>query len=114
MPKIADIIAPEIDEDIRIPGVDPEGVKNDSWDPNIENSGFSFDLSILKTPTGDGSIDSYLDHPLNPNGSRGIAQMLRGATGFVGELKFALVDIILGYFNFTREKVSNYADTIRQ
>lgn len=69
-----------------------------------ESSGLSIDFSFLKTPTGEGSIEDYLQHPLNRNGSRGVAQMLRGFTGFAGSLNLAIIDITLGAFETLKEK----------
>lgn len=61
------------------------------------------DVSILFSKTGDGSIESYIDHPLNNKKSRGMAQILRGLTGIAGELDYAIIDIALGSFQYTRE-----------
>ena len=69
-----------------------------------EEPGFSLNLAWLRTPTGEGSIDDYIDHPLNFMKSRGFAQILRGATGFFGNLKLAVIDIVLGAFQFAKEK----------
>lgn len=66
--------------------------------------GIKFNLTWLRTPTGDGSIDDYMDHPLNFFKSRGFAQMLRGLTGFFGNLKLAVIDIALGGFQFAKER----------
>ena len=63
---------------------------------------FSFDF--LRTPTGAGSIEEYIDHPLNADSSRGVAQMLRGFTGIAGDLKLAILDIALGFINVLKEK----------
>ena len=71
---------------------------------NIEQkTGFSGQRSIfdiLKTKTGQGSIDNYIDSPLNFNKSEGVAQILRGFTGFLGSLDYAILDIILGGLKF--------------
>lgn len=71
-----------------------------------EPKGSNFDFGImekLRTPTGEGSIEDYLDHPLNFAKSRAIAQILRGATGFCGDLKLAIVDVTMGIFNLSKE-----------
>lgn len=65
------------------------------------------DLSIILAKTGPGDIDDYLKHPLNRSGSRGIAQILRGVTGILGETDFAIVDMALGALEFTKEKKQN-------
>lgn len=69
----------------------------------IENNN-GFDFSILMTPTGEGAIEDYLDHPLNFNKSHGMAQILRGLTGIVGDLKLAIIDIGLGTLRLFKEK----------
>jgi hypothetical protein len=70
-----------------------------------EKTGFNFDLSWLKTETGPGEIEDYINHPFNPIKSKGIAQVLRGLAGFLGmSLKFAIVDILMGILNFVRER----------
>ena len=58
----------------------------------------------LKTPTGPGGIESYINHPLNAKSSRGVAQMLRGFTGLFGALDLAVIDIALGGFAVMQEK----------
>lgn len=58
-----------------------------------ENS-FSFDF--IKAKTGEGSIEDYLEHPLNFNHSKGMGRMIRGLTGLFGDLDLAIVDIMIG------------------
>lgn len=77
--------------------------------PVEEESKLQFDFSFLLAKTGEGSVDSYIDHPLNFSRSKGIAQILRGATGLVGELDLAVVDIGVGAFNVFREGRKNVA-----
>lgn len=62
------------------------------------------DFSWIKTKTGPGSVDDYVDHPLNFSESRGVAQVLRGASGLVGSLDLAVIDIVIGAFNTARER----------
>lgn len=62
------------------------------------------DLSFLKAKTGSGSVDEYLNHPLNFKKSAGTAQMIRGFTGLFGDLDLAVVDITLGAFELAKEK----------
>ena len=83
---------PDIEE-INMPGVEeaaPGGIK--------------FDLGFLATKTGPGSVNDYIDHPLNFKQSKGMAQMIRGFTGLAGELDLAIVDITLGAFQFVKEE----------
>ena len=63
-----------------------------------------FDFGFLKAKTGEGSIDSYMDHALNFKKSRGVAQIIRGFTGLLGELDLAVIDITLGAFQTMKEK----------
>jgi hypothetical protein len=74
-----------------------------------EEKGFTFDFSILFTKTGEGSIESYIEHPLNFNKSKGFAQLLRGLTGlaqalFGTGLDLAIIDVGLGLVNITKER----------
>lgn len=61
-------------------------------------------INFLKSPTGEGSIESYIDSPLNFNNSKGLAQVLRGLTGLIGNLDFALIDVTMGTLNYFKEK----------
>lgn len=65
---------------------------------------------IFSAETGEGSIGDYLQHPMNFNQSQGLAQMLRGLTGIVGNLNLAIIDVVMGALRFSREKkaVINY------
>ena len=52
---------------------------------------------LLTAQTGPGTVEDYLDHPLNWSHSVGLAQAIRGFVGLVGnELRLAIVDIIFG------------------
>lgn len=78
-------------------------------DPNLDVNaqdlyGPSIDLSWIRAKTGPGSIEDYINHPLNGTGSRGVAQILRGATGLAGDLDLALIDIGLGLVEVIKEK----------
>ena len=82
---------------------DPEPFEDDFDDPG-DPQPIRFDFGFLKTPTGPGPIDEYLDHPLNATGSRGMAQIIRGCTGFAGSLDLAIIDITLGALQLVKEK----------
>ena len=69
----------------------------------------NFDFSFLRAKTGEGDISEYLNHALNFNKSKGVAQMLRGFTGLLGELNLAVIDITLGAFQFAKEKSGSVA-----
>ena len=63
-----------------------------------------FNFDFLRVPTGEGAIEDYIDHPLNAEQSKGVAQILRGFTGIAGDLKLAILDITLGFINVLKEK----------
>lgn len=80
---------------------------NSMPDMNIEveqKQGFNLDLGFLKSPTGAGSIDDYIEHPMNFFRSRGLGQVLRGLTGLVGSLDLAIIDVVLGAMQFLKER----------
>ena len=64
-------------------------------------------LEILKKPTGKGQVEDYLDHPLNVNRSYGLGQAIRGLSGLLGSLDYAVVDIVLGVFRALMEGRKN-------
>lgn len=61
---------------------------------------------VLTSETGDGSIDDYLDHPMNFKKSKGIAQILRGVTGIGLNLRLAIIDIGFGALRFSKERTN--------
>lgn len=64
-------------------------------------------LEYLKTPTGEGSIEEYMEHSLNFNKSRGMAQIIRGFTGFLGQnLNLAIVDVAIGVLDLVKTNKS--------
>lgn len=87
---------------------DAEGVHVDG--DNGGGLGGRFDLSILKSRTGEGPVEEYINHPLNFNSSRAVARILRGATGLIGELDFALADIAFGLLEYMRGRSGVKAD----
>lgn len=89
----------QIDDDINVPGRIIEGLKDIPSPP--PGGGI---LDVLKTPTGGGAVSSYLDHPLNFAKSEGLAQVIRGITGFLGDTAFAVVDVIFGLIRFAWER----------
>jgi hypothetical protein len=58
---------------------------------------------ILTAETGEGSIGDYIEHPMNFNNSKGLARILRGLTGIIGNLSLAIIDIGLGVLEFSKE-----------
>jgi hypothetical protein len=69
-----------------------------------QSQGIGIDLSILKSQTGEGSVSDYLEHPLNFNKSNGLARILRGLTGIMGNLNLAIIDIVVGTLEFFKER----------
>jgi hypothetical protein len=67
-------------------------------------------IEMLKKETGEGSIASYEHHPLNRNGDNNISQIIRGCTGMLGNLNFAILDIVLGSMGFVKDKQNNVND----
>ena len=65
------------------------------------------DLSFLAAPTGSGTIEEYVDHPLNFDRTKSTARILRGLTGICGELNYALIDIGLGVIEKIKERGYN-------
>lgn len=62
------------------------------------------DLSFLKAQTGPGDVADYVNHPLNFAKSEGLGQVIRGLTGMLGEMRYAIVDIIMGAMRFSQER----------
>ncbi len=69
-----------------------------------EPRGFSLNLSWLKAQTGEGTIEERLNHPLNPESSMGVAQIIRGVEGLLGDLGLAIIDIVFGGIRLMEEK----------
>lgn len=72
--------------------------------PMDEPQGRGIDLSFLKAKTGEGSIESYIEHPMNFNRSKSLGQVIRGFTGLIGALDLAIIDIVVGALNFSKER----------
>lgn len=63
-----------------------------------------FVSKMLTATTGVGSIESYLDHPMNFSKSLGLAQIIRGLSGLIGSLDLAMIDVVMGGLRFSKEK----------
>jgi len=59
---------------------------------------------LLKSPTGEGDITQYLEHPLNYHESVAMAKIIRGMTGLLGNLNLAIVDIFVGLLQYLFER----------
>ena len=83
-----------------------EGIENEEVQApeEIQENRLKFDTSFLLTKTGENGIEHYLEHPLNFSKSKGLAQVLRGATGLFGALDLAIIDIVVGMLQFAKEK----------
>lgn len=78
----------------------PEELLSPKPDEVPAQGGFKLDFSWLMKETGPGEIEDYIDHPLNFNASKGLAQIIRGVAGFIGngsQLKLAVVDVLFGF-----------------
>lgn len=64
-------------------------------------------INMLKSETGEGTIQSYNNHPLNIKSNNYVSQIIRGMTGMLGSLNFAILDIILGGLGFAKETKEN-------
>lgn len=63
---------------------------------------FSRIVDLFKVETGPGELKDYIDCPMNFDRSEGLAQILRGASGFIGAnfLRSALLDIVVGWWRW--------------
>ncbi len=64
---------------------------------------------LLQIPTGVGSLEEYINSPLNFDGSEGLARILRGLAGFIGAdvVRSAVVDIIFGLIQWVGGRVKH-------
>lgn len=86
-----------------------EGGQNQEFTqaPEVEEQQlFRERFKFLFTKTGAGSVGDYVDHPLNFDGSQGMAQMIRGATGFFNDLDIAIIDIVVGFFRWRGGRIN--------
>jgi hypothetical protein len=56
----------------------------------------------LKAKTGSGSIEEYMEHPMNFTHNKAMARIIRGATGLFGALDLAIIDIGVGALELFR------------
>jgi hypothetical protein len=96
-----------IDSNIAAAAVEGEVVQ--SVENSVEGYKPGFQVpEILKAKTGAGSVEDYMQHPLNFAKDMGLARVIRGATGILGALDLAIIDICVGLLEFFkgRKKVS--------
>lgn len=75
-------------------------IDNKQEEVKKDNNLFEF---VIKTETGSGAINDYMDHSLNFNKSKSIALIIRALTGYFGALNLAIIDLLMGMFNLTKE-----------
>ncbi len=91
-------------EDINEVTQTEENTQEEMTQEVTEKQKLNFDLSFLQAKTGAGSIEDYIEHPMNIGKSKGMAQLIRGFTGLFGALDLAIIDIVVGMMQFTKEK----------
>jgi hypothetical protein len=94
--SLSDVVTEELGEKV-------EGMQEDYSAGGMGSSSSNL-IELLKSPTGEGPIEDYINQPLNFDNSKGMAQVLRGLTGLLGSLNYAVIDIVLGTFAWAREK----------
>lgn len=57
----------------------------------------------LKAPTGEGPVESYIDHPMNIKKNEHFARILRGLTGMFNSLDYAIIDVVVGILGFMKK-----------
>jgi hypothetical protein len=80
-------------------------------EPEAPQNLLRIDFSFLLKKTGPGTVEAYLDHPMNPKRSKGRGRFLRGCTGIAGDLDLAIIDIALGSFEMIMEKRAEHGST---
>jgi len=60
-------------------------------------------LNFLKSKTGEGTIDSYNDNPLNFKNNHFLSQVIRGLSGLLGSLDLAIIDILIGGIGYFKK-----------
>lgn len=88
-------------EELQAPELPPEETE--------QPQGFQLNLDWLWADSPDEPIESYIEHPLNFGRSKGIAQALRGLEGIFGNLRKAVIDIIIGTLNYAKERNNDQA-----
>lgn len=101
-----------------MPGITLDDVKSDEDFKPIENGqtevdeveqteigGFHFGIpEFLKAKSPDEPIENFINHPFNFDGSRGLAQIIKGLTGMFGYFNYAIIDIVMGWLRWTKER----------
>ena len=98
MPKVEDMLMDEQTQTSETPiGMSGEGVN--------AQSGFRMPaLDFLKAQSVDRPIEEYIEHALNFDKKKSTGRIIRGLEGFLGALNYAIIDIIMGLVEKSREK----------
>lgn len=72
----------------------------DRPEKEMEEKQSIFDILMVETGPGDFKDPVYMEHPFNFNNSEAMARIIRGLTGIVGELRLAIIDILIGSYQF--------------
>jgi hypothetical protein len=64
----------------------------------------SFEIpEFLKAKTGSGSVEDYIDHPMNLKKNEHFARVLRGLTGMFNSLDYAIIDVVIGALGYLKK-----------
>lgn len=61
-------------------------------------------FSFLKAQSVDRPIEDYMEHALNFDKKKSTGRIIRGLEGFLGALNYAIIDVIMGMIEKSREK----------
>lgn len=92
MPAIEDLVLEE----------NTQSVANEQVPPALPEKRTVELPAFLRAKTGDGKIEDYQGHPLNFDGSLGLAQVIRGFTGMFDALDLAVIDVAVGFFRWRK------------
>lgn len=87
-----------LSEGMQQPGFAIRGLE----DPPVQQPGFAIP-EFLKAKTGPGSVEEYINHPMNIKKNEHFARMLRGFTGMFNSLDYAIIDVIVGALGFMKK-----------
>jgi len=76
----------------------------EGFEENKKSFDFSGIFNIFKAKSVDKSIEEYDNHTLNFDKKRSTGRIIRGLEGLLGALNFAIIDIIMGFVEKSKEK----------
>lgn len=98
MPKVEDILGAEEIKQNETIGQPAEETLN-------ANHGFNMSwLNIFKAQSIDRPVEEYTEHALNFDKKKSTGRIIRGLEGFLGALNYAIIDIVMGLVEKSREK----------